>query len=67
MRTLTLTQYIEKYGDEICAERFNTKPRTVASWRRKERFPRQRVAFSIIEAAKGELTMDGIYGQMKDA
>jgi uncharacterized protein YjcR len=59
---MNLPDYIKKYGDKSCASLFQVKVRTVASWRRRERFPRQKQAEKIIELTNGILSMDGIYG-----
>lgn len=58
---MELKKYIEKHGDDKCAEIFNVKPRTAASWRRGERFPRPEQANFIVKATNGEVTLNGIY------
>lgn len=54
-------KYIEKHGDAKCAELFKVKPRTVASWRRGERYPRPEQANEIVLLTNGEVTMNCIY------
>jgi len=58
---MTLTEYIQKHGDEVCAALFNVKPRTTASWRRRERYPRTEQANLIVEKTNGDVSMTGIY------
>ena len=58
---MELKQYIQENGDNKCAELFNVKPRTVASWRRGERHPRPEQANQIVSATNGVVTMNGIY------
>lgn len=53
--------YIQQHGDEKCAQIFNVKPRTVASWRRGERYPRPEQARNIVEKTFGEVTLSDIY------
>lgn len=65
MRIMELKKYIQKQGDDKCAQLFNVKPRTVASWRRGERYPRPDQANLIVEATKGEVTLAGIYSSPK--
>ena len=60
---MELKKYIQVNGDEKCAQLFNVKPRTVASWRRGERYPRPEQANLIVTATNGEVTMTGIYKQ----
>lgn len=59
---MKLSTFIEEIGDEVAAELFKVKVRTVASWRRKERIPRPRQAQVIIAASEGKVDMHGIYG-----
>lgn len=58
---MDLTSFIEKHGDAHCAALFDAKIRTVASWRRRERFPRPEQAALIVERSGGVLDMDAIY------
>jgi DNA-binding transcriptional regulator YdaS (Cro superfamily) len=58
---MNLPEYIEKIGDDAAAVLFGVKPRTAKSWRLGDRFPRPKQAQFIVEASKGEVTMDGIY------
>lgn len=58
---MKLTEYIKQNGDVFCAELFNVKPRTTASWRRGERHPRPEQANLIVNKTNGEVTMSGIY------
>ncbi len=58
---MTLQKFIEKYGEEYCAYIFKAKVRTVASWRRGERFPRRLKAMEIVISTKGVVQMSGIY------
>jgi hypothetical protein len=57
----TLSEFIASLGDAVFADRYGTKERTAASWRRGERFPRPEQARTLIENSLGELTMDMIY------
>lgn len=58
---MNLSTYIEKNGDAFCADLFGVPLRTVASWRRRERVPRPKKAAEIIDAAKGDIDIHGIY------
>lgn len=60
---MTLIEYIRKHGDSRCAELFEVKQRTVASWRRGENFPRAKKAREIIDRTDGQVSMDDIYRQ----
>lgn len=57
----TLPQYIAEIGDDKSAVLFRVKERTVASWRRRENFPRAKKAADIVALTNGEVTMEGIY------
>lgn len=57
---MTLVDYITKVGDQIAATQFGVKPRTTASWRRRERLPRPDQAERIV--AESPVTYEGIYG-----
>lgn len=59
--SMTLKEFIEAEGDAACASLWNVKERTVASWRRGERFPRPAKANQIIESSGGRLTHASIY------
>ena len=56
---MTLKQYIQKHGDEFCADLFNVKTRTVKSWRLGQRYPYRKKAHEII--SKTKLTLTDIY------
>lgn len=58
---MRLSEYIKKHGDERCADLFGVKARTVASWRRGERFPRPSQANRIIRLTDGAVSFDDIY------
>lgn len=61
----TLSGFIAEIGDEAAAALFDVKLRTVASWRRGERFPRRDQALRIVDRSKshphGPVTFAGIY------
>lgn len=59
---MELSKYIEQVGDDVAAKLFKVKPRTAASWRRKERHPRPSQANTIVRATKGEVSFADIYG-----
>ena len=61
MMGMTLIKYIIKVGDKEAAKLFNVKPRTVASWRRGEHFPRSSKAQEIVLLTKCKITMADIY------
>jgi len=58
---MKLREYIEMIGDEEAARLFSVKPRTAASWRRGERYPRPKQAAVIVEKTKGRVTYADIY------
>lgn len=58
---MRLTDYISQHGDDHCAILFNVKPRTVASWRRRERHPRTQQAHYIVHITKGVVQWHDIY------
>jgi hypothetical protein len=64
---MTLSEYIQKHGDEALAKVWGVKPRTVASWRRGERVPRYSQACQIVETSDGEVSYQDIYGQVQRA
>lgn len=57
---MNLPEYIQAVGDAAAAEKFGVKPRTAASWRRRERFPRPEQAEMIVRTSP--VTYAGIYG-----
>lgn len=57
----TLTQYIEQHGDDWCSQQWGIKPRTVAAYRRRERFPTRKKALRLVALSGGELTLDAIF------
>lgn len=59
---MDLPDFIRTHGDDRCAELFGVKPRTVASWRRRENFPRAQKALEIVEKTDGLVSLAGIYG-----
>lgn len=63
---MTLQKYIERYGDAVCSEKWGIKLRTVAAYRRRERFPSRRVAIFLIENSDGELSMEGVFNDSSD-
>lgn len=58
---MELKKYIQEHGDIKCAELFNVKPRTTASWRRGERLPRPDQANEIVILTNGEVSLYDIY------
>ena len=60
-RKLSLSEYIQKVGPQVAADRWGMKVRTVESWKRHERYPRPEQARVIV--ANSPVTMDGIYGE----
>jgi hypothetical protein len=52
--------YLAKIGDEAAAKLFRVQRRTVQSWRLGERYPRPRVARSIVAKAPS-VSLDDIY------
>lgn len=63
----TLPDYIAEIGDQAAAVKFCVSRRTIASWRRRERFPRRSKAAHIIAAAGGELSFESIYSAESSA
>jgi len=63
---MDLRAYIEAIGDEAAAEKFGVKPRTAASWRRRERMPRPEMSAVIVERTNGEVSYAEIYSQPED-
>ncbi len=59
---MKFSEYIKKLGDEVCAQRWGVKARTVASWRRGERFPRPKQAGEIVRKEEGALSIQDIFG-----
>lgn len=59
---MTLQEFIRQHGDAEAARLFGVRVRTVASWRRGERYPRVEQAQNIVLASKGTITLDGIFG-----
>ena len=59
----SLPAYIALLGDEAFASRYGVKPRTAASWRRRERFPRLDQAHELVAKSNGELTIAMVYAQ----
>jgi len=60
---MTLSEYIKKHGDEVCAQAWNMRPRTVAAYRRGEIYPSPDVARRIVDNTNGEVDFAGIYGR----
>jgi DNA-binding transcriptional regulator YdaS (Cro superfamily) len=63
---MSFPEYIRKHTPQKCAKLFNVKERTAFSWMRRERYPTPTKAHEIVAAAKGEVTMQDIYGQPLD-
>lgn len=63
---MNLKKYIEIHGDNHCAVLFKVKPRTTASWRRGERYPRPEQANEIVKLTNGEVNLIGIYNTAND-
>ena len=58
---MELAVFIQKHSDEVAAELFGVKKRTVSSWRRLERVPAPRQSLNIIEKSEGAIDWEGIY------
>ena len=62
---MKLSNFISQLGDKESAELFDTKERTVISWRLEERKPKTQKALQIIAKTKdhpiGEVTFEDIY------
>ena len=58
---MDLPTYIEAHGDEAAAQLFGVKVRTVASWRRGERWPHPNKAREIETATKGRVSFSEIF------
>lgn len=59
--TLSLIDLITEIGDDRAAEMFGVKPRTVASWRRSERWPLARDIPHLIELSGGRLSLESFF------
>ena len=62
MKTLTLTQWIERVGYAAAGKILDEKRETLVSWKLKRRTPRPEKARKICRRTKGVVTMAGIYG-----
>jgi hypothetical protein len=63
---MNLSQYIEKHGNETCAERFGVSLHTIKSWRwsgKSSRKPRPDKANEIVAITGGEVSLAGIYAK----
>lgn len=58
---MDLPTYIEAHGDTESARLFGVKERTVASWRRGERWPHPNKAREIETATKGRVSFSEIF------
>ncbi len=58
---MELAVFIQKQTDEVAAELFGVKKRTVSSWRRLERAPAPSQSLNIIEKTQGQIDWEGIY------
>ena len=58
---MELAVYIQIKTDDIAAQLFGVKKRTVGSWRRMERVPTPLQSLRIIEKTKGTVDWQGIY------
>ena len=64
-RPLTLPEFIKLTGVDNAAKLFGVPPRTIVSWRRRDRFPKPENARKILDIAAtheyGPLTYESIY------
>ena len=58
---LSLIDLIAEIGDDQAAEMFRVKRRTVASWRRSERWPLARDIPHLIELSGGRLSLESFF------
>lgn len=58
---MTLDSFILQIGDRASASLFHVSERTVASWRRGERFPRSEKAKQIAEITSGKVSFADCY------
>jgi len=58
---MSLPEYIRAIGDEAAAIRWGVRPRTIASWRLRQRFPRPAQAKVIVTNSDGLVDWRGIY------
>lgn len=58
---MELAVFIQKHTDEVAAQLFGVKKRTVSSWRRLERAPAPSQSLKIIEKTEGKIDWEGIY------
>lgn len=58
---MDLPTFIEAHGDEAAAALFGAKVRTVASWRRGERWPHPNMARKIEKLTKGKVSFSEIF------
>ena len=61
--TLSLVDLITEIGDDQAAAMFGVKRRTVASWRRSERWPLARDIPHLIELSGGRLSLESFFGR----
>lgn len=62
MLAMDLPSYIREVGAREAAKQFKVKPRTAASWRNGERFPRREKAVEIERLTRGKVTVAEIFG-----
>lgn len=60
VQPISLAQFIAQMGDEQAAILFDEKLRTVAGWRRGERYPARRKLSKIIARSRGQITWDSL-------
>ena len=58
---MELAVFIQIETDEVAAQLFGVKKRTVSSWRRLERAPAPSQSLNIIERSEGKIDWEGIY------
>jgi len=58
---MKLKDYITTVGEDLASELFNTKQRTIKSWRLGERVPNRTKAKLIERATKGKVTFIECY------
>lgn len=65
--SMTLSDYIEKVGEEKAAEIGGVTIRAIQAYRRGERVPRPPTAARFVAHAAGELGYEGIYAPRTDS
>ena len=58
---MNLAEYIKDQGDQQVADNLEVSVRTVASWRRGERFPSSLAIRQLVKGSGGRLTYAEVY------